>query len=205
MSVCVAIPTFNREQVLLDTIRQVLAQQPSADEVLVIDQTPRHAPATSEALTAWQREGRIQWIRCSPPNASAARNRALVEAVSDIVIFIDDDVILPPGFLESHRACYDDPSVEMVAGQVLARTGRSTAGKSKTSTWASPLTMTNGRGLGPGAPAIAAFAAGSLSSWADSTSATFTAPRGRSRTWWRAPRRIPGERSFSSPRRAWFT
>jgi len=129
MSVCVAIPTFNREQVLLDTIRQVLAQQPSADEVLVIDQTPRHAPATSEALTAWQREGRIQWIRCSPPNASAARNRALVEAVSDIVIFIDDDVILPPGFLESHRACYDDPSVEMVAGQVLAKDRQVHSGK----------------------------------------------------------------------------
>jgi len=124
LSVCVAIPTYQREQVLIDTIRQVLAQQPPADEVLVIDQTTQHAPATSLELTAWQRDGRIRWLRSSPPNASAARNRALLEASSDLVIFIDDDVILPPGWVAAHRDCYIDAGVEMVAGQVLSKDGR---------------------------------------------------------------------------------
>ena len=33
LTVSVAIPTYNREQVLIDTIEQVLAQNPPADEV----------------------------------------------------------------------------------------------------------------------------------------------------------------------------
>jgi GT2 family glycosyltransferase len=128
-SVCLAIPTYNREQVLLDTIRQVLAQEPPADEVLVVDQTVNHAPATARDLTAWHREGRIRWIRRSSPNASSARNQALIEARSDIVIFIDDDVVLGPGFVEAHRRSYDDARVDMVAGQVLSKDGRVHSGR----------------------------------------------------------------------------
>ena len=120
-TVCVAIPTYRREQVLVDTIRQVLAQDPPADEVIVVDQTADHEAPTSQALTAWQREGRIRWIRHSPPGLPGARNRALAESQSDVVVFIDDDVILSPRFVEAHRRSYDDPNVNLVAGQVLNR------------------------------------------------------------------------------------
>ena len=48
LSVSVAIPTYNRERVLIDTIEHVLAQNPPADEVLVIDQTEEHEPETAD-------------------------------------------------------------------------------------------------------------------------------------------------------------
>lgn len=114
---------------LLDTIRDVLKQDPPADEILVVDQTPQHEPATSEALQTWHDSGKIRWIHHSPPSLPGARNRALLEATSDLLLFLDDDVILCPGFIGIHRAQYADSEVVMVAGQVLDKDGKVYSGK----------------------------------------------------------------------------
>jgi len=115
------IPTYRREGVLVDTLRQVLAQDPPADEVLVVDQTPdaEHEAETLAFLRDQAACGRIRWIRQFPANLPAARNRALAETSCEIVIFIDDDVILSPGFVAAHVANYSDPRVTAVAGQIL--------------------------------------------------------------------------------------
>src|SRR5260370_1119545 len=89
LRVAVVIPTYQRERVLIDTVRLVLAQDPPPDEVLVIDQTPKHEPDTLDFLRTQSRAGVIRWIRQQPPNLPAARNRGLRDATSDIVLFLD--------------------------------------------------------------------------------------------------------------------
>jgi len=118
-SVCIAIPTYNRESVLVETIRQVLVQNPPADEVLVIDQTVGHEPQTETFLFNEDKCGRIRWIKQGPPNLPAARNRALEETNCEILIFIDDDVELPTGFVEKHLKNYSNPKVVSVAGRIV--------------------------------------------------------------------------------------
>ena len=118
-TVCVAIPTYNREQVLIDTIAQVLAQEPLADEVLVIDQTAAHEPETEAFLRQHADVGNIRWVKQSPPNLPGARNRALAETKCDVLIFIDDDVELPEDFVEKHRRNYAEPQVVAVAGRIV--------------------------------------------------------------------------------------
>lgn len=119
LRLCVAIPTYNREQVLIDTIEQVLALVPSADETLVIDQTLAHEQATEEYLARADRAGKIRWIKHQPPNLPGARNRALQETTCDVVIFIDDDVELPSDFVSRHRENYREASVVAVAGRTI--------------------------------------------------------------------------------------
>jgi glycosyltransferase involved in cell wall biosynthesis len=121
VTVCVAVPTYMRDGVLVDTLRQLIAQEPPADEVLVIDQSPTHDLATSSFLSEAESLNRLRWIRHAPPSLPGARNRALLESVSDIIIFIDDDVELSPGFIEAHRDAHLEPSVYLVTGQVLNR------------------------------------------------------------------------------------
>ena len=118
-TICIAIPTYNRESVLVETIRQVLVQDPPADEVLVIDQTVEHEQQTKAFLFNEDKCARIRWIKQSPPNLPAARNRALEETQSEILIFIDDDVELPTDFVEKHRINYINPMVVAVAGRVI--------------------------------------------------------------------------------------
>src|SRR4051812_40897473 len=101
-TVAVAIPTYLRGQVLLDTIEQVLAQDPPADEVVVVDQTPDHFPEVRAKLRGWHDAGRIKWVHQATPNLPMARNTALRESTSDVIIYIDDDVVLVPGFIGHH-------------------------------------------------------------------------------------------------------
>lgn len=117
--VAVAIPTFGRDGVLLDTIEQFRGQLPPPDEILVIDQTPAHLPETEAALAAMDRAGSIRWIRLSEPSQPAALNVALRSTRLPIVLMVDDDIRVGRDFVASHVRNYDDPRVWGVAGQVL--------------------------------------------------------------------------------------
>lgn len=122
-SICIAIPTYNRETVLCKTIEQVLQQDPPSDEVLVIDQTPEHEAETERYLKELRDSGRIRWIKHGPPNLPGARNRALRETGCVLILFIDDDVLLTPGFIGKHAVNFEDPKVVAVAGRTIQNKG----------------------------------------------------------------------------------
>jgi GT2 family glycosyltransferase len=119
VTVAVAVPTYFRDSVLVSTLEQVLAQSLPPDEVIVVDQTPIHDPGVEEWLEARSREGRIVWLRQGAPSLPRARNRALAESQSDIVLFIDDDVRLSHDFVKAHAEVFADERVAAVAGRVL--------------------------------------------------------------------------------------
>jgi glycosyltransferase involved in cell wall biosynthesis len=117
-AVTIAIPTLGREQVLVDTIRALLALAPGAAEVLVLDQTPAHAETTAAALEAWDRQGRIRWIRLAEPSIPAAMNCGLVEASHDIVLFLDDDIVPFPELIAAHVREHREGAA-LIAGRVI--------------------------------------------------------------------------------------
>jgi len=137
LSVCVAIPTYNREQVLIDTIQQVLKQEPLADEILVIDQTEEHKSGIEAYLSNADQEETIRWIKHSPANLNGARNRAVQETSCDILILIDDDVELVSGFIEKHARNYLDLSIVAVAGRTIQANGNTPAATS--TPWVRPF------------------------------------------------------------------
>jgi GT2 family glycosyltransferase len=118
-SISCIIPTLNRGPVLVETLRQLLAQEPPATEIIVLDQTAQVDAATETALKEWHDQGEIKWLRQLEPNASKARNAGALAASSDILLFLDDDIQVAPNFAAAHAANYADPKVVSVAGQVL--------------------------------------------------------------------------------------
>lgn len=117
--VTIAIPTFHREEVLINTVRDVLGQSPRAGEILILDQTPEHTPEVTEQLAAWDASGDIRWIRLPKPSIPAAMNQALLLATGSIVLFLDDDLVPEPGLIATHAQNYGDEKIWAVAGQVL--------------------------------------------------------------------------------------
>jgi len=115
---CLAIPSYNREEYLVNTLKSAFNLNPLPDEILVIDQTADHLPETNAFLQTAEEEGRIRWIRQSPPNVGMARNRSWKETHCDVIINIDDDVELPVDFVAQHMKNYDDGRVAAVAGRI---------------------------------------------------------------------------------------
>lgn len=118
--IAIAIPTFGRDEVLVDTIRTCFDQAEPAGEVLVLDQTPEHSPEVEQQLTDWHQSGRIRWERLTRPSQPAAMNRALEITSKPLVLYLDDDIIAAPGFLAAHAAAHQpEETLRIVVGQII--------------------------------------------------------------------------------------
>lgn len=115
----VAIPTYGREAVLIETVAAVLRLRPRPDEVLVLDQTREHEEATARSLESWARSGAIRWLRLPVPSIPGTMNIALREAQGPIVLFLDDDIVPHERLIEAHRQSYAEQRIWAVVGQVL--------------------------------------------------------------------------------------
>jgi len=101
--ISIIIPTRNRAAVLLQCL-EALAQQgdgPPPREVLVIDDYS--TDETAEKVRAFTCSSSLPVRYLSQPGprgANAARNRGLEAIRGEIIIFLDDDVLVPQGWLE---------------------------------------------------------------------------------------------------------
>ncbi len=105
----IVIPTLGRDQVLVETIRSLLALKSPAAEILVIDQSRSHDEATDTRLGDWDSDGAIRWIRLDKPSITRSMNHDLRQAATRLVLFLDDD-IRPRGELVRHHIDAHDRS-----------------------------------------------------------------------------------------------
>jgi GT2 family glycosyltransferase len=118
-SISVVIPTYRRDEVLVDTVRSLLPMVEPGDEIILVDQDPRHDPATAATLKGWQSEGVIRWVVIAKPSIPAAMNCGLRAARSPTVLFLDDDIVPGKDLLPAHRKAHAREVAAVVAGRVV--------------------------------------------------------------------------------------
>ena len=119
LRVSLVIPTYQREQVLLDTIEHLREQVHASGEILIVDQTPVHEPHVDLQLREWDTAGVIRWLKLAQPSIPAAMNAGMSAARGAVVIFVDDDVIPEDGFVEAHLQAHREHQRHIIAGRVL--------------------------------------------------------------------------------------
>jgi GT2 family glycosyltransferase len=117
--VTIAIPTYRRGGILVATIRRLLDLPSPAAEIVVADQTERHAANDEALLAAWADRGAIRWFRLPSPSIPHAMNEALLHATAPLVLFLDDDIEPASDLAAAHAACFDDQSIWATVGQIL--------------------------------------------------------------------------------------
>jgi len=117
--ITVALPTYNRNKELVDTIRDVLRQSHKNLELVVIDQSLSHDATTTQFLNELS-DSRFRYFKVGPPSLPAARNFALSVSQAPLVLYLDDDVELHRDLVRFHvQTLAEKPDVSAVAGRVL--------------------------------------------------------------------------------------
>ncbi len=119
LGVSVVIATLDRPESLTETIASVAACVPLPDEIVIVDgDGGSSARAVAEA---WSRPGAGLPVRylASPPGLTRQRNAGLAVARAEIVLFLDDDVTIPPHAVATLLAAYEDPEVVGVTGRIV--------------------------------------------------------------------------------------
>ena len=100
----IIIPTYNRRDILLQTLTALTEQTCRNFDIIVVDDGS--TDGTAEAVHSWQKStaSTVASTLIIQPhlNPGQARNRGLRKATGDIVIFIGDDTIPEPDFVEQH-------------------------------------------------------------------------------------------------------
>lgn len=115
----IVIPTFGREQVLLDTINDLVVLEEPGVELLIVDQTKQHGREVRQQLAAHDRAKRIRWIRQSGPGITPSMNCGAEAANGKFLLFLDDDIIPHQRLLAAHLKAQRENKGEIVAGRVL--------------------------------------------------------------------------------------
>jgi glycosyltransferase involved in cell wall biosynthesis len=116
--ISIVIPTYNREEVLCQTIDLALRLDYRWYEVIVVDQTKRHLRSTEGRLE--QIKDKIRYSKLDTPNTPTARNFGVEKTEGEIVLFLDDDVTFDVDLLKNHALNYADSRVGGVAGGVIS-------------------------------------------------------------------------------------
>ena len=120
--ITVAMATFRRPDCLtriLPELSRQVAESPYPASVLVVDNDPD--AGAREQVSSWSDRG-VRYVHEPTPGISAARNRALDEAgTADLLIFVDDDELPLPGWLNQHVSSWLEWRCAAVAGPVTAR------------------------------------------------------------------------------------
>jgi GT2 family glycosyltransferase len=111
--VSVVVCTHDRRDQLDSCLRSLLALDPPALELIVVDSCSSDDAA--ERLCA---SYPVRYLREPAPGLSRARNRGIVEAGGDLIAFTDDDCVVDPGWLRGLDEAFADPLVMMVSGYV---------------------------------------------------------------------------------------
>ena len=118
MQASVLIPTRNRRESLLRTLRALRAQRNSGPPFEVIVCFDRCTDGSVDAVAA--EFPRVRTTRVSGPGPSAALNAAARLATAPLLIFLDDDMEPVPDFVAAHVAAHCAAAGSIaVAGRII--------------------------------------------------------------------------------------
>jgi glycosyltransferase involved in cell wall biosynthesis len=114
----ILIPTRSRPGYLDVTLRTIAPQaERQGAEVLVISDGP-----DEESREVAEHHGARMLELPSPSGLNAVRNEGVKAASGELLVFVDDDVIAPPGWLEIYlRAAHATPDQDVFGGPIRAQ------------------------------------------------------------------------------------
>jgi len=122
MKFTVGIPTLNRSAYLRATVLNILKiDNNMIEDIIIVDQTNDNLITNDNKVFFNNLEFNIKYFILDIPSVCIARNTIIAESNSDIIFFIDDDVILPFNYFKEHLYMYSNYNVVSTIGKIYNR------------------------------------------------------------------------------------
>jgi glycosyltransferase involved in cell wall biosynthesis/peptidoglycan/xylan/chitin deacetylase (PgdA/CDA1 family) len=123
----VVVPTYQRRDLLARTLQTMFDQETTSAgfEVLVV--VDGSTDGTLEMLSGRFSGNRLRVLSQDNAGPAAARNLGIQSARGSIILFLDDDILCPPGLFAAHLAGHAGSEDRIVFGPVLGLAGDSTS------------------------------------------------------------------------------
>jgi len=116
--VSIVIATYDRPTELRECLGCLLAQDSSREiEIIVVD----NHPASNLTSTVVSEFSTVTLVQEARQGVNYARNCGITASSGDVIVIIDDDVIMPPTWLEKLVAPFSRADVMTVTGNILPR------------------------------------------------------------------------------------
>lgn len=113
--VSVVVPTVNRPDSLARLVQSLKRQSYTHWEVVVVDQSDGRRTKKPTKVGAKS----FKTIFVDRKDRALAKNIGLTHARGDVILFCDDDIVVPHDFIETHARMHLDPSVGGVSCRVM--------------------------------------------------------------------------------------
>ena len=118
LTISVIIVTFNRADMLAETLSSLTAQLRIPEEVIVVDNNS--TDTTKHVVESFSGRMNIRYIFEGIQGTSTARNTGIKNASGDIIAFLDDDCLAQKEWLHYlERPFLRDHSIGVVGGEIL--------------------------------------------------------------------------------------
>ena len=118
--VTVAIPTLGRLETVVEALGSVVSQESARPfEILVLDNGCSDELARRVHVVAETSPVRVEYVPVPAIGLHSGRHEAARRAAGEIVAYLDDDVIVQPGWLEAIERTFHDPGVCLAGGRCL--------------------------------------------------------------------------------------
>jgi GT2 family glycosyltransferase len=112
----VVVATWNRPDLLRGLVAQLCRQDYADHEVVIVDDGSEPPVASHDSLGF---PSRVRLLRQPNAGPASARHRGILEASGDLVILLDDDMVVGPGFVAAHARRHDEvPGSGVVLGEI---------------------------------------------------------------------------------------
>lgn len=118
-SVAVLVATYDRPDLLPESLASIAADLRAGDELLVAEAGDSRAASAAADLRT---PARVEVVRVPGRGKSRQLNAALAIATAELALFTDDDCRVPSGWVDGLAAPFADPTVGIAFGPVVGLT-----------------------------------------------------------------------------------
>jgi glycosyltransferase involved in cell wall biosynthesis len=116
-SVDVIIPTYNRQDQIQECIESIISQTIKPQKIIIVDSS--EVKTLKSILSRKYHDDMIDYMT-SDKGLTRQRNAGIKRSTADYVLFLDDDIVLQPDFInQSLLALKKNPQYSVVTGKII--------------------------------------------------------------------------------------